>query len=49
METDGSIEPEQAIKNAAEILIDHFKVLSEIVIPEPGEVTKKKLSKAKKK
>ena len=49
VETDGSIEPEQAIKNAAEILIDHFKILSEITVLEPGEVFKKKLSKTKKK
>ena len=34
VETDGSIQPEAAMKKAAEILIDHFRVLSEIMVPE---------------
>ena len=49
VETDGSIEPEQAMKNAAEILLDHFKVIGDIVVPEPVEETKKKTVKIKKK
>ncbi len=47
VQTDGSIEPEAAMKKASEILIDHFRVVSEIAIPEASE--KKSASKAKKK
>lgn len=53
IETDGSIEPEQALKNAAEILVDHFKITSDIEVPETQEKkekpAKKKETKTKKK
>lgn len=52
IETDGSIQPEQALKDATNILIDHFKVVAEVVVPEIKEVkkvTKKKEIKTKKK
>lgn len=40
IETDGSIQPEKALQDAANILIDNFKVVSEIVIPEAKESKK---------
>jgi DNA-directed RNA polymerase subunit alpha len=46
IETDGSIEPEAALKKASEILIDQFKVVSEVAVPEAVE---KKPAKTKKK
>lgn len=46
IETDGSIEPEAALKKASEILIDHFRVVNEIAVPEAAA---KKEPKAKKK
>ncbi len=46
VETDGSIEPEVAMKNASEILINHFRVVNEVQIP---EARIKKEPKAKKK
>ena len=46
VETDGSLEPEAALKKASEILIDQFRVVSEVVVP---EVVEKKSAKAKKK
>jgi len=46
VETDGSLEPEAALKKASEILIDQFRVVSEIVVP---EIAEKKPAKAKKK
>jgi len=50
IETDGSMNPETALKNAAEILLDHFKIVSEVRIPEaPKSKTKvKKTTKSKK-
>lgn len=57
VETDGSIQPEQAVKNATEIIMDHFRVISEISVPEAKEpkpakkekeVKEKKEAKAKK-
>ena len=48
IETDGSIEPEQTLKNAAEIIADHFKIIAEIDIPEAKEVKVAKSPKAKK-
>lgn len=38
IETDGSIQPEQALKNATEILIDHFKVVANVSVPEMKEI-----------
>ncbi len=49
LETDGSLQPEAAMKKAAEILIDHFRVVSEVAVPEVKEVKEKKEPKAKKK
>ncbi len=46
VETDGSIEPEMAMKSAAEILINHFNVVHEVAVP---EAPVKKEPKAKKK
>ncbi len=46
IETDGSIEPEMAIKKASEILIDHFRVVSEVTVPETP--VKKELKTKKK-
>lgn len=50
IETDGSVEPEEALAKAASILIDHFKPLAEIKI-EKEEAAKaaKKSAKGKKK
>jgi len=48
IETDGSIQPEEAMKKAAEILIDHFKLVSEVAIPEE-KVKKVKAAKTAKK
>jgi len=52
VETDGSIQPEEAIKKAAEILVDHFKLVSSIDVPENKPKAKKekaaKVPKAKK-
>ena len=49
VETDGSIQPEQAVKNAADILLDHFRTIAEISIPEIKEkpVKKKEAKPAK--
>ncbi len=47
--TDGSISPEAAMKRASEILIDHFKIATEIPMPEVVEKPKaKKIKKAEK-
>lgn len=50
VETDGSIQPEQALKNASEILLDHFKVVADVSVPEIKEKakTKEKLTKKEK-
>ena len=48
VETDGSIEPEEALKKASEILVDHFKLVSEVKIEE-SEAKPKKKATAKKK
>ena len=46
VETDGSIQPEEAVKKAAEILVDHFKLVSEIAVPETKpKITKKAVKK----
>lgn len=46
IETDGSIEPEEALKQASEILVDHFKLVSEVKI-EKKEIKEPKPKKAK--
>lgn len=52
VETDGSIQPEEAMKKAADILMDHFKLVSDIAVPEEKvkkvkavKTTKKKAAK----
>lgn len=46
VETDGSIQPEAAVKNAAEILANHFQQIAAIEIPEAAaKPAKKKASK----
>ncbi len=50
IETDGSISPEEAVKRASQILIDHFAVIGSIAVPEtsrPAEAKPKKTSKKK--
>lgn len=48
IETDGSIEPEEAMKRAGEILTDHFKLISDIKIETKEEKPKKKATTKKK-
>jgi DNA-directed RNA polymerase subunit alpha len=48
VETDGSIQPEQAVKEAALILKDHFELVSQIEVPEAEAKPAKKAKKAKK-
>jgi len=52
IETDGSISPDQAFKNASEILVNHFTLLSQIEVKEvvktakaPKKVKKEKVAK----
>ncbi len=45
VETDGSIMPEQALKNATDILMKHFEVINMIAVPEVMEVTEEKKEK----
>lgn len=47
IETDGSIEPEEALKKASEILVKHFELFSTVEIPEKKEEKSKKTIKAK--
>ena len=49
VETDGSIEPEKALKDAATIVVDHFKIISEVEVPEVKEKTKPAKKEAKEK
>jgi DNA-directed RNA polymerase alpha subunit len=42
IETDGSIEPEAALKQAAEILIDQLKIVSQVPVPETKSKEEKK-------
>lgn len=48
IETDGSIEPEEALKKASEILVDHFKLILGVKTEEK-ETKPKKSSRQKKK
>ncbi len=49
VETDGTIQPEQAMKEAAEILTSHFTLISQIAVPEaPAKPAKKTRKSAKK-
>ncbi len=47
IETDGSIQPEQALKNAAEILVNHLQIVSQVGVPEVSAKPTKKASKKK--
>ncbi|OGN01750.1 MAG: DNA-directed RNA polymerase subunit alpha [Candidatus Yanofskybacteria bacterium RIFCSPLOWO2_02_FULL_43_10] len=49
IETDGSIEPEEAMKKASEILVDHFKLISDVKTEEKTAKPKKTKATAKKK
>ena len=48
IETDGSIQPERALKDAAVILKDHFELVSQLDVPETVEKAKPAAKKAKK-
>ena len=48
IETDGSVEPEEALKKASEILVDHFKLVSEVKTEEKEAKPKKKMATKKK-
>ncbi len=53
IETDGSVEPEEALKKASEILVDHFKLVSDVKTEESegkplaGQTKKKTAAKKK--
>ena len=49
IETDGSVEPEEALKKASEILVDHFKLVSEVKTEEKAAKPKKAKAAPKKK
>ncbi len=49
VETDGSIAPEAALKEAAKILIDHFNIINAIEVPMDEATEGKKPKKTKKK
>ncbi|OGM98045.1 MAG: DNA-directed RNA polymerase subunit alpha [Candidatus Yanofskybacteria bacterium RIFCSPLOWO2_01_FULL_41_34] len=49
IETDGSIEPEEALKKASEILVDHFKLVSDIKLEEKVAARSKKTKTTSKK
>lgn len=49
IETDGAIQPETALKDASGILLDHFKIISEVNIPEVKEDKPKKNKETKEK
>ncbi|HXV26812.1 MAG TPA: DNA-directed RNA polymerase subunit alpha [Candidatus Paceibacterota bacterium] len=48
VETDGSMEPEAAVKEAARILTDHFTMVQTVPVPEPKEKPAAKKTAAKK-
>lgn len=48
VETDGAIQPEEAMKEAATILADHFALVAKIAVPEAPAKVAKKPKKAKK-
>lgn len=47
VETDGAIQPEQAMKEAAGILADHFTLVSQIAVPEALAAAKSPTKKAR--
>jgi DNA-directed RNA polymerase subunit alpha len=48
VETDGAIQPEQAMKEAAAILAEHFTLISQVAVPEQEAKPMKKARKTKK-
>lgn len=48
IETDGSISPEETLKTASQILLDHFQIIHAIQVPEPVEKKPSKKVKRKK-
>ncbi len=49
IETDGAIQPEQAMKEAAAILADHFALVAQIAVPEQAQAKPAKKAKTVKK
>ena len=49
VETDGSISPEEALKKASQILIDHFNIVASVEVPEVKIKTEVKAKKPRKK
>lgn len=49
VETDGSVQPEQAMKEAGSILADHFNLVAAIAVPEAEQKPKKTARKSSKK
>jgi DNA-directed RNA polymerase subunit alpha len=49
IETDGSISPEAALKNASQILIDHFNLINAVQVPKDEMKVEKKVKKIAKK
>jgi DNA-directed RNA polymerase subunit alpha len=49
IETDGSISPRVALKQAADILVDHFKIVADILLPEEPAKSEKEEIKTKEK
>lgn len=45
--TDGTIQPEQALRDAAAILQQHFELVASVTVPEPEEKPKRKAAKPK--
>ncbi len=48
IETDGSVEPEEALKKASEILVKHFETIGSVEVPEKKEEKPKKKATKKK-
>ena len=48
IETDGTVSPEEALKKASQILIDHFSIINKIEVPEE-EPRAEKIKKSRKK
>ena len=49
IETDGSTSPEEAVKKASQILIDHFTIINKIEMPKEETKAEKKPKKGRKK
>lgn len=49
IETDGSVSPDVALKNASQIVIEHFNMVNQIEIPKEDSVSEKKTKKISKK